>query len=195
MAESGSSSSFYNNEAWNQAIRIRRIKTNAAIFVAYAELHECASIMAEKMDAVLDDDEHQTIMREGAEQGYKMPDAAAIRSRNTLLKQFLAASDPWRDTQIRDDMICIPGKTARDMHMVAYQCALMIDDVCRNIRESDYMLWFRRLNELDAPYVGPTSLQEMFNVWGSLIISIAQQEQHGPEPRYRLPCNWPHLVV
>jgi hypothetical protein len=194
MTEADASSGFYNNNAWHAGIRIHRIKTHVAIFKAYAELHEAASIMAERMDEVLDNEEHHMIMREARELGYIMPDSNAIRSRNALLKEFLTASDPWNDAENKEGMIFIPGKTARDLHMVAYQCALMIDEVCRNIRESDYMLLFRNLRRLDFPYVGPTSLQEMFNVWGTLIVSMQQQEQHGPERHQRLPANWLKLV-
>ncbi len=196
MAESDSSGDLqlYNSEKWHDSIRIGRVKMHVAIFKAYAELHDLASIMAARMDEVLDNDEHQMIMREAAERGYVMPDVEAVRARNNLLKQFLAASDPWGEAEIRNRIIRIPAKTARDMHMVAHQSALMVDEVCRNIRESDYMLLFRNLKRLDVPYTGPTSLQEMYNVWGMLVTSTVRQAQLGPERSHRLPVNWLKLV-
>jgi hypothetical protein len=158
-------------------------------------LHADAMLMAQRMDDVLESDEHKMIMREGAEMGYTMPDADAIRARNKILKLYLAASHPWQGAHEKDGMISFPAESARNLYMVAVQSALMIDDVCRNIRESEYMLWFRRLRELEAPYIGPTSLQEMFNVWGALTISTVQQEQYAPQRHRRLPENWMALVV
>lgn len=189
------SSGLYSRDNWNERIRIRRLKVHPAIFAAYVDLYDCARIMAQKMDDVLDHPEHKMIMREAEEGGYRMPDIAPIRARNEILKIYLKSAEPFRDVVERDGLIEFPAQTACNLHMVAYQCSLMIDDVCRNIRESDYMPWFGVLKKLEVPYSGPTSLQEVFNVWGSLVTSIQKQYRHGPDQPHRLPQNWTSLVV
>lgn len=189
------SSGLYSRDNWNEGIRIRRLKVHPAIFAAYVDLYDCARIMAQKMDDVLNHPEHKMIMREAEERGYRMPDIAPIRARNEILKIYLKSAEPFRDVVEREGAIEFPAQTACNLHMVGYQCSLMIDDVCRNIRESDYMPWFGVLKKLEVPYSGPTSLQEVFNVWGSLVTSIQKQHHHGPDQLHRLPPNWISLVV
>lgn len=188
-------SAFYSNESWSPAIRIRRIKVHPEVFAAYLDLYNDAYIMVDRMDEVLDHPEHRMIVREAEELGYTMPDIEGVRRHNALLRSFILASDPRNSAVLKDGLVEFPASSARQLHMIAFQSGMFIDDVCRNIKNTDYMLWFRVLRQMDVPYLGPTSLQEMFNVWASLTTSTAKQASHAPAVSRRLPGNWLKLVA
>ena len=175
--------------------RIRRVKVHRDIFNAYADLHRSATIMTQKMDEVLDHFEHQRLIETGLKMGYRMPDVEAVAARNAIIKSYLEGLHPYRDTVMRNDMVEFPATTARQLHLVARHSSMMIAEVINNITQSDYMLGIRKLKQGGGAYQGPTSLQEVFNVWGSLIASTTYERRHVPDERRRLPENWIRYVV
>lgn len=175
--------------------RIRRLKVHPAIFAAYIELYKSASIMACKMDEVLDHYEHKSLIDSGLRNGYRMPDVEAVRARNNIIKIYLDGLDPYADVIHRDGEVEFPARTALQLQLVVHHSTLMIEDVVRNIRTSDYMLWIRTLKQAGGPYMGPTSLQEVFNVWCGLVVASKREQNHLPEKNRRLPANWGKFVV
>jgi hypothetical protein len=175
--------------------RIRRIKVHSAVFGAYVELYNSASIMARKMDEVLDHYEHQSLIASGLERGYRMPDVEAVRARNHVIKMYLEGLNPYQGAVANDNTVEFPARTALQMQLVARHSTLMIEDVVRNIQKSDYMLWIRNLKQAGGPYMGPTSLQEVFNVWCGLVVASKHEQRHLPAEARRLPANWGNYVV
>jgi len=179
---------------WNDKMRIRRVRVHREIFEAYAEVYRAAKIMTQKMDEVLDHHEHRALITNGLTYGYKVPDVEAVRARNEVIKIYLDGMDPYAGAVEDNGVVEFPAKTARQMHLVALHSTYMISDVINNINQSDYMLLFRNLKKLGGAYTGPTSLQEVFNVWGTLINSNSRESRHVDQKR-RLPPNWIRLVV
>ena len=179
---------------WNNAMRIRRVRVHREVFEAYAEVYRAALIMTRKMDDVLDHHQHRALIDNGVSSGYKVPDVEAVRARNEMIKIYLDGIDPYDDAVEQGGMIEFPARTARQLHLVARHSTHMISDVINNINQSDYMLLFRNLKKIGNEYTGPTSLQEVFNVWGTLINSHSRESRHVAQNR-RLPANWIRLVV
>lgn len=175
--------------------RIRRVKVHGAVFGAYVDLYNCATIMARKMDEVLDHYEHENLITSGLQQGLRMPDVEAVRARNNVIKIYLEGLNPYQGAISQGAMVEFPARTALQMQLVARHSTLMIEDVVRNIQKSDYMLWIRTLKQAGGPYMGPTSLQEVFNVWMGLVVASKHEQRHLPAEGRRLPANWGNYVV
>jgi hypothetical protein len=175
--------------------RIRRVKVHGAVFGAYVDLYNTATIMARKMDEVLDHYEHKTLIASGLDQGYRMPDVEAVRARNNVIKIYLDGLNPYHDAVLQGDLVEFPARTARQLQLVAHHSTLMIEDVVNNIQKSDYMLWIRNLKLGGGAYMGPTSLQEVFNLWMGLVVASKREQNHLPEKGRRLPANWGNYVV
>ena len=184
-----------NSSTWDPKTRIRRVKVHRDIYNAYVELYRSACIMTQKMDEVLDHFEHQRLISTGTQMGYRMPDVEAVAARNAIIKIYLDGLNPYHGVYEHDGMVEFPARTASQMHLVARHSAMMIADVVNNINQSDYMLWIRNLKKVGGAYQGPTSLQEVFNVWMNLAVSHAQERRHVPEQGRRLPENWIRYVV
>lgn len=184
-----------NSSSWDPATRIRRVKIHRDVFNAYVEVYRSACIMTQKMDEVLDHFEHQRLINTGVQMGYRMPNVEAVAARNAIIKIYLDGLDPFHQAYERDGVIEFPARTASQMHLVARHSTMMIADVVNNINQSDYMLWIRNLKKMGGAYQGPTSLQEVFNVWMNLAVSNAQECRHVPEQARRLPENWIRYVV
>lgn len=179
---------------WNEKMRIRSLRVHPEVFEAYVEVYRAARIMTQKMDEVLDHHEHRELINNGLSSGYKVPDVEAVRARNAVIKMYLDGIDPYNGALKHRGVIEFPARTARQLHLVAHHSTFMICDVINNINQSDYMKLFRNLKEKGGAYTGPTSLQEVFNVWGALINSNTRETRHVDQSR-RLPSNWIRLVV
>lgn len=189
MTEQNSSS------GWGPGTRIRCIRMHREVFNAYVEVYHSACIMAEKMDEVLEHYEHQRLISTGVLHGYKMPNVEAVSARNSILKLYLEGLDLYRDAHERNGAIEIPAKTARQMHMVARQADLIFADVINNINGSDYMLWIRNLKKMGGAYQGPTSLQEVFNLWVAVINTSLYVKKHVPEEQTLRLEHWKRYVL
>jgi len=196
MAEDGHMRRFYSDRPWHGSMLISRIIIHRDLFLAYVELAQAAKVMTERMDEVLDHPKHIELINGGFRAGYKMPNVDMIQGRNWLIKFYLDGLDPLAGAErVGKDQVMIPAKTARALHLVAEYSASMIDGVVGNIHRSQYMPWIRTLREAGDPYSGPTSLQEVFNLWSSLATATVTHAHHAPDLRRRLPENWLKLVI
>lgn len=174
--------------------RIRRVRVHREIFNSYAQMQRTAMIMTQKMDEVLDHPEHKDLILTGLAMGYKMPSVEMVNARNVIIKTYLDGLDPHQGVVERNNIVEFPATTALQFYLVAHHSAMMIEDVVNNIAQSDYMLWIRKKKQGGGAYLGPTSLQEVFNVWCSLVNNAAYERRHVPVER-RLPQDWTRYVV
>lgn len=135
---------------------------------AYLSMNLVAETMLCKMEAVLSDPHHQDIIRRGPALGYRMPDTNGITNRTAALKAVITHYRDYDFHYKPGSQIALPARTVHGLFFTAIHSALLVDDVFKNIRHSEYMLWLRALKVTGEPYQGPTSLQEVCNTWQSL---------------------------
>jgi hypothetical protein len=163
------------------------------VYDAYWDLHEKSLKLAEAMEAVLNDPEHDLIMSEARDQGYRLPNIAAFRHEIADYKAALEEFDCYAVRSEDDGYVRIPIETARYMqNLIAYNC-FMVARVFDGVFKTDYMKHFTDLRQKGFAYAGTTALQETLNVLVGMCRTARETERQIDTGRQK--SNWPHLVV
>ena len=168
--------------------KVTTVQVHPGIYNAYLILYiECCTLV-ERMDAVLDDGEHCLLVEEATQSGFKMPDIEFMRDRTNELRDALMVFNPYNVRIFRDGMVLLPIESARGFYNVAASGQKIVSGVFDAIEKTNYLSWFTVLKNMGAPYSGPTSLQEVINVWAG-IDRGAHSERTYAHPK-ALPRSW-----
>ena len=130
------------------------------------KLYNLSIDLVEALFAVLDDGEHQHMMREAKDLGYDLPDLKTFRSELEAYGDFLesidvyqgkAAAAPENYMEVRAEYIGL------FYSLMNYNC-LMISRVFSGCFETEYMEHFGNIKSLGFPYSGATALQETIDL-------------------------------
>lgn len=169
--------------------RIAAVLVHPRVYAIYSFLYTEARRLVIKMEAVRDDAHHQEMLIRGPALGYKMPDVSSIRARTQTLKDTLHSFDP-DDACMLKNAVMLPAATAKGLYMTALNAALLIDEIFKNARESEYMLWIRALKITGEEYHGPVSLQQAVDTYTALVNASYRNLVNTPASRERLPEDW-----
>lgn len=170
--------------------KIRSVMVHAEVYRGYMWLYSCAFHMVQQTEKVLDDARHQEILVRGPMLGYVMPDAEIIRKTTAELRRALEGFDP-NEAGMVNGRVSLPIKTARGLYNMACLSDRLIDEVFMSIRKSEYMLWIRALKATGEIYDGPTSLQEVVDVFVAFNdLSVKQVIHPTSRKGQKLQSNW-----
>lgn len=133
----------------------------------YHQMHDFygrALSLAEAMETVLDDREHQLVCEEARMLGKDIPDLDVIRADLDEYREFLNSFDaydamPYQDGHVRMDIHTVIGHRETIMHSRD-----MLKKLWQGCFETEYIDYFTILKQNGVPYAGGTALQQMMNV-------------------------------
>ncbi len=170
-------------------VRSREVLVHPMIYRAYLVLYLESCALLNRMDAVLDSRLHQAIMAEAIDRGFVMPDVESMREKTNALRLAIAMSPDPHDVRLyKNNMLLMPVKTACAFYNVAARGQDIVEDVFYAIEKTQYLPWFTVLKKRGEPYAGPTSLQEVFNVWANLERSASSEKKYAAPNA--LPRSW-----
>ncbi len=120
--------------------------------------------LAEAMQTVLDDGEHQLILEEARAAGRRMPDIDGIRKELTEYRDFLRSFDAYNATPFRNGFVKMGLSTVQGHRETLIRSSVMLKNLWQGCFDTDYMDYFTTLKENGVPYAGQTALQQMMNV-------------------------------
>jgi hypothetical protein len=120
--------------------------------------------LAEAMQTVLEDGEHQLIYEEACATGRKMPDLDIIKAELADYRDFLRSFDAYKAEPFKNSHVKMDPATLQGHRETIIRSNVMLKRLWQGCFETDYMDYFTTLKEDGVPYAGQTALQQMMNV-------------------------------
>lgn len=174
-------------------INCRSIFAPVAVYNLYWESYDRAMRLAESIDAVMADGEHELIFEEAQNLGYQLPDMQAFKEEAVLYKQALENLE--RQTPRRSDRnyVEVPIKTARELDDLMKKNCHMIARIFDECFNTEYLKHFTFYRERGVKYAGPNALQPCVDLLISMTKTI--QEIENPTIADEPTPNWDALIA
>lgn len=172
----------------------RKIAVGKDLYDTYIKLYFRSLHLAQKLEQIVNDGEHQLCMQEGRDAGWNLPKGDYMREDVLRLKSFLKGLDPFNSVSCRGGShVKISAHMAVDMHHLLQINILMVGKLFDMFRETDYLNYHRELKAKGFKYAGPTSLSEIVNIYMQSA-HTQNKTQHYLQQR-KIPQDWHKRVI
>lgn len=161
------------------------------VFNQMQDVHQKALSLLQDIEAVLDDPEHQLIIREAQNLGYSLPNIELFNQELDVYRRAVRGLDVHTALQ-EGNYVRLPIETARSLNdLMKYNCFMVarIFDDCFN---TEYMKHFGFYKNSGLPYLGPNALQSCVNVLLAMSKAINTMENNIRKGTQR--ADWPEII-
>ncbi len=168
--------------------KLRHIKVTPGLYNAFLNVHRDFESFLDKLETVIHSPEHRAMLRQGAAEGYELPDEESFLCEIRQMREQLASYDP-RDRIKGAQNTFLPLAVAQGFYNTMQNVCTFLDTYCHVFNRTEYMLWLKELKLMrGTPYLGPNSLPAMCNLMLSL--GVAAQQAASDHNDQKMPRNW-----
>lgn len=160
---------------FNVGGRINAATVPGYLYNEYVDLYRRSDDMHRKLEMVMDDGEHQLAMEEGMD-FFKLPNTRYLRKELGELRGILDSFDPYHTTFGKSGKVKLKDVQIQGFFNLFAKDYDIVHGLFETFRNTDYLKYHRHLRDVQkVKYAGPTSLQEIVNVFFG--IARAQNKQ------------------
>ena len=162
------------------------------VYDLYWDTYDLAIHLADSIDAVMADHEHQLIVEEARGLGYNLPDMEVFKEEAALYKKTL--SDIQRHTAELSGrgFVKVPIDIARQLDDLMQKNCHMIARVFDECFNTDYMKHFKFYRKSGFRYLGPNALQPSIDLLVNMARTMKEIDRQAKAGRRR--PNWAALI-
>lgn len=134
------------------------------LYHAMHEFYGRSLALADALETLLEDGEHQLICAEARAKGYRLPDMDDLRHDLESYSEFLQGFDAYNVRPHKNGQVKMAKATAEGHRANLHYSNFMFRRLWQSCFETDYMNYFTDLRRMGVKYAGATALQEMVNI-------------------------------
>ena len=176
----------------NEDIHFRTVYAPAEVYDLYWDTYDLAMRLAESIDAVMANDEHQQIIDEARSLGYDLPDMEIFKEDVALYKQALADIQPYTAELSGRGFVKVPMTIARDLDDLMQKNCHMIARIFDECYNTEYLKHFAFYRKSGFRYMGPNALQPSVDLLLNMVRTVKEIDKQAKAGRQR--PNWAALI-
>ena len=158
---------------FNASARVNAAKIPVSLYNDYLDLYRRSEHMHEKLVMVMEDGEHQLCMEEGRGR-FRLPEEGYLEPEVRDLKNILKSFQPYYTARPQRETVWLERDQIQGFFNLFSKDYDIVHSVLEMLRVTDYLPYHRHLKEQGIRYAGPTSLQEIVNVF----VGVARTHGH-----------------